>query len=199
MKKYLLAAILITISLLSVETGQAQKNTNQKTENKKEPYFFWGGSLWMGFGSYTYVDVNVVFGTQLTERLNLGVGGKYQYLKDKRPIDGSFETNVYGGSVFSQFAVIKDFRNLFKVRGHSGIIAHTEYEFLNTKYNYLYFNVANQNRDRYWLHNILVGGGYFQEIGDRAKSYIVLLWNLSKTEDNPYTYPQFRIGFSVAI
>jgi len=25
-----------------------------------------------------------------------------------------------------------------------------------------------------------------------------LLWNLQKTDDNPYEYPQFKIGFSVA-
>jgi len=134
--------------------------------------------------------------------LSLGVSGKYQYFKEKGSFTGSFqtfETNVYGGSVFSQFAVIKDFRNIVKVKGHSGIIAHVEYEFLNTEYNYIYFNDPNSNRDRYWLNNVLVGGGYFQQMGKKAKTYIVLLWNVNKTEDNPYEYPQLRIGFSISI
>lgn len=155
--------------------------------------------MWLGFGSYTFVDVNIVFGAQLTERISLGLSGKYQYSNDKRSINGNFETSVYGGSIFSQIAVIKDFRNLFEVKGHSGIIAHIEYEFLNTKYNYIYFNDTDTNKGRYWLHNILIGGGYFQQISKRAKSYIVILWNINKTVDNPYTYPQIRIGFTVAI
>ncbi|NOQ26227.1 MAG: hypothetical protein GQ564_12760 [Bacteroidales bacterium] len=178
------------------ENNEGDKNTNNK---EKEMHLFWGGSLWLGLGSYTYVDVNAVFGLQITERFNLGLSGKYQYYNDKRSIAGNFETSVYGGSVFSQIAIIKDFRNLVKVKGHSGIIAHIEYEFLNTEYNYIYFNDPDLNYDRYWLHNILIGGGYFQQIGKGSKSYIILLWNVNETSNNPYTYPQLRIGFSIAI
>ena len=184
---------------------RAQSDSDKKDKKgvEEEPYLFFGGSLWMGFGTNTYVDVNAVFGTQLTKRVALGVSGKYQYHKEKGIINTAdlqtFETNVYGGSVFTQIAVIEDFRNLFKVKGHSGIIAHIEYEFLNTDYNFIHFNNVDTNKDRYWLHNTLVGGGYFQQMGKKAKSYIVLLWNVTPSEDNPYTYPQFRIGFSITI
>jgi len=174
----------------------AQKNTKEEKE-KFKPYLFTGGSLWMGFGTYTFVDVNLVFGSQLTERINIGVSGKYQYIHDKRFINGNFETSVYGGSVFSQIAIIKDFRNLIKVKAHSGILAHLEYEFLNTEYNYLYFNSTDLNNSRYWLHNILIGGGYFQQMGKKSKSFILILWNLNPDDRNPYTYPQLRIGFNI--
>ncbi|MFC2152087.1 hypothetical protein ACFLSE_06120 [Bacteroidota bacterium] len=204
MKKHYLFILILTCFFFLDSTSYAQDKKNDKKNKKeiKEPYLFWGGSLWLGFGSYTYVDVNAVFGSQLTERLSLGISGKYQYYKDKGSVSGNlntFETSVYGGSVFSQFAVIKDFRNIIKVKGHSGIIAHVEYEFLNTKYNYIYFDDPNSTRDRYWLYNTLVGGGYFQQMGKKAKSYIILLWNVTKTGDNPYIYPQLRLGFSVAI
>ena len=208
MKKYKQILGIAIFIVLTVNLSYAQdkssnkKNDDRSVETKKEtykPYLFTGGSLWMGFGSYTYVDVNIVLGVQLTERINLGLSGKYQYLNDKRSIQGNFETSVYGGSIFSQVAIIEDFRNLIKVKGHSGIIAHIEYEFLNTEYNYIYFNVSDSNKDRYWLHNILLGGGYFQQMNKKAKSYIVILWNINQTPDNPYTYPQIRIGFSVAI
>ncbi|MCK5168694.1 MAG: hypothetical protein KAQ75_02355 [Bacteroidales bacterium] len=198
--KRLLSYILFL--LIVIHQVDAQENNDFKDNSKeetKESYLFWGGSLWLSFGTYTYVDVNVIFGTQLTERLSLGLSGKYQYYNDKRAISGNFETSVYGGSIFSQFAVVKDFRNLIKVKGHSGIIAHVEYEFLNTEYNYLYFNVPDLNYDRYWLHNILIGGGYFHQMGRGSKSYIILLWNVNETGDNPYIYPQIRIGFSIAI
>ena len=44
-----------------------------------------------------------------------------------------------------------------------------------------------------------VRGWYFQQMNKNAKSYIVILWNINQTPDNPYTYPQIRIGFTVAI
>ncbi len=194
---------IIIFIALTVNMAYSQDKTSKKLKKDKseieEPYLFTGGSLWLGFGSYTFVDVNIVFGTQLTERLSMGLSGKYQYFNDKRSLSGNFETSVYGGSIFSQFAVIEDFRNLLKVKGHSGIIAHFEYEFLNTKYNYIYFNDTDTNKDRYWLHNILIGGGYFQQMSKKAKSYIIILWNVNQTVDNPYTYPQIRIGFTIAI
>ena len=203
MRKYKQILRIIILIALTVNMAYSQDKSNKKLKKDKseieEPYLFTGGSLWLGFGSYTFVDVNIVFGSQLTERVSLGLSGKYQYFNDKRSISGNFETSVYGGSVFSQIAVIKDFRNLFKVKGHNGIIAHLEYEFLNTKYNYIYFNDTDTNKDRYWLHNILLGGGYFQQMSKKAKSYIIILWNVNQTPDNPYTYPQIRIGFNVAI
>ncbi len=199
---------IILVCCLSFQTW-AQHNSESDKPNKKEnreenkPYLFWGGSLWFGFGTYTYADVNAIFGVQLNKRINLGLTGKYQYYKEKDLLSSgdfqTFETNVYGGSVFSQVTVVEDFRNLFKVKGHSGIIAHVEYEFLNTDYNFVHFNDVSSDRSRYWLHNTLVGGGYFQQLGKKAKSYIVLLWNVTQSDDNPYTYPQFRIGFSITI
>lgn len=202
-KYYLLLLITICLAINSGLYAQSKDKKKDKQEKDKkeikEPYLFYGGALWAGFGNYTFVDVNLLFGSQLTERFSLGVSGKYQYYNDKRYIAGDFETSVYGGSVFSQFAVIKDFRDLLKVKTHSGIIAHAEYEFLNTKYNFAYFDDPGADKDRYWLHNILIGGGYFQQMGKKAKTYIILLWNVNKTNDNPYEYPQIRIGFTITI
>ena len=193
-----LAGIILGTSTLMY--GQ-DKDKDQKKDKKeiKEPYLFAGGSLWLGFGSYTFVDVNALFGSQLTERLSIGITGKYQYYNDKRYQVGDFQTSVYGGSVFSQIAIIKDFRNLMKVKTHSGIIAHVEYELLNTEYNFAHFNDIDSNRERYWLQNVLVGGGYGQQLGKKAKTYIILLWNLTQASDNPYTYPQIKIGFTVSL
>lgn len=197
MRFFIKISALVLTMLLTFNTLAQDKN-NAK-DNDFKPYLFTGGSLWLGFGSYTFVDLNLVFGGQLTKRINMGISGKYQYINDKRSINGNFETSVYGGSVFSQVAIIEDFRNIFKVKGHSGIIAHVEYEFLNTKYNYLYFNDSNIDNSRYWLHTILVGGGYFQHFGKKSKSFIIIIWNLNQTDRNPYTYPQIRIGFNLGI
>ncbi|MBI9053098.1 MAG: hypothetical protein JEY96_04740 [Bacteroidales bacterium] len=197
--KTILSFLLILFSINGFTQNPIINKTKEDKKGDFKPYLFTGGSLWMGFGSYTYIDVNLVFGSQVTERINIGLSGKYQYLNDKRSISGNFETSVYGGSVFSQIALIKDFRNILKVKGHSGIIAHLEYEFLNTEYNYIYFNDSDSDLSRYWLHNVLVGGGYFQQMGRKAKSYIILLWNLNPNEKNPYTYPQLRVGFSISL
>lgn len=181
------------------ETIDSKKEKNKQGNEVKYPYFFAGGSLWLGFGSYTYVDVNLMFGSQLSKRLNIGVSGRYQYIHDKTYLQGEFETSVYGGSVFSQFAVIEDFRKLFKTKMHNGILIHAEYEFLNTKYNFLHFGETDLDRDRYWLNNMLLGGGYFQQMGKQSKAYILILWNLTPTTDNPYTYPQIRLGFNIGL
>ncbi len=207
MKKQLWFSILTILFVISCITSNiyAQEKSGKQTKEKKkskeikEPYLFAGGSLWLGFGSYTFVDVNLLFGTQLTERLNVGVSGKYQYYNDKRAIVGDFQTSVYGGSIFSQFAIIKDFRNFLPVKTQSGIIAHAEYEMLNTKYNYVYFDDQDSNRSRYWLQNFLLGGGYNQQLGKKANSYIIILWNLTPADDNPYTYPQIKIGFTFTL
>jgi len=189
----------ISFILLLLSTEVLGQDNDDNKRDQFKPYLFSGGSLWMGFGSYTYVDVNLVLGSQITERINLGLSGKYQYLNDKRSVSGNFETSVYGGSIFSQISIIKDFRNIIKVKSHSGIIAHLEYEFLNTKYNYIYFSDTDTDKSRYWLHNVLIGGGYFQQMSQKAKSYIIILWNLNPNNKNPYTYPQLRVGFSIAI
>ena len=95
--------------------------------------------------------------------------------------------------------MVEDFRNILPVKSYSGIIAHIEYELLNTEYNYLYFETDNTNRSRYWLHNLLVGGGYNQRMAKKVNTYILVLWNLTQTNDNPYTYPQVKIGFTFTL
>jgi len=193
-----------SFSAFGQQKNDDDKNTENTEEETKEPYFFWGGNLLLAFGNLDLVDINVLFGNQLTERISLGIGGKYQYYNEKRNFDpdnissSNFEAHTYGGSVFLQFAVVKDFREILPLKTQSGIILHAEYELLNTKFNYIHFDAPDSDKDRYWLHNYLLGGGYVQHMGKKAKSWIILLWNLQKTEDNPYEYPQFKIGFSVA-
>ncbi|MGC9373768.1 MAG: hypothetical protein ACP5DQ_01860 [Bacteroidales bacterium] len=196
--------LFFSFSAFGQQKNAKDKKTKNTEEEIKEPYFFWGGNLLLAFGNLDLVDINVLFGNQLTERIALGISGKYQYYNDKRNFDpsisstGNFEAHTYGGSVFLQFAVVKDFREILPLKTQSGIIIHAEYELLNTKFNYIHFDAPDSDKDRYWLHNYLLGGGYVQHMGKKAKSWIILLWNLQKTEDNPYEYPQFKIGFSVA-
>lgn len=203
MKKKSIRLLIISLLLFSSITLPAQNESESVKPKKevkeiKEPYLFMGGALWLGFGTYTFVDINYIFGTQITERWNVALSAKYQYYNDKRSIVGNFETSVYGGSVYSQFAVIKNFRDILPVKTNSGIIAHAEYEFLNTDYNYLFFETED-TRDRYWLQNVLLGGGYIQRMDKKASTYIILLWNLTKSIDNPYTYPQIRFGFTITL
>lgn len=208
MKNIFAYLLLIMLLFSSFAYGQNKNEKDKSTKSRetqeiKEPYFFWGGNLWLAFGSLNMVDVNLIIGNQITERLSIGLSGKYQYYNDKRnayisPTSTGFKAHTYGGSAFLQFAVVKDFRKILPLKTHSGIILHAEYELLNTKFNYSLFNALDSDKDRYWLHNVLLGGGYFQQLGKKAKTWVVLLWNVNKTDDNPYEYPQFRIGFSIA-
>jgi uncharacterized membrane protein len=197
--KVIFSCLFLFLFYINQVVAQEIDNENSQNQFFEKSNLFYGGSLWLSFGSYTNVDVNIVFGSQVSDRWSVGISGKYQYYNDKRSIEGTFESNVFGGSVFSQFALVKDFRDFININGHSGIISHVEYEFLNTEYNYLYFDDPVEYYDRYWLHNMLVGGGYFQRIGPASMSYIILLWNVTSVDKNPYTYPQLRLGFSIGI
>lgn len=189
--------LILTFILLGQLNLIAQKpdNTEAKPKEKKQgfstPFVFIG----LNIGASAYVDINLISGIQINERINAGLSGKYQYYSIGGAPDKGFNTHIYGGGVFLQVALIKDFRKYIKkIKTHNGIFVHAEYELLSL--NESYFSSGLENSDkRIWLENILIGPGYINRF-NRSSIFAMLLWNANKTSINPYDYPLFRVGFT---
>lgn len=156
---------------------------SQYTIDDEEDESFWdrvyfGGGLGLQFGNYTLVDVSPRIGYKITDEWSIGLSSKYQYIRIKTN-NADFETNTYGGGVFSSYFFAD---NLF---------AHAEYEVMNGKWAFY--------RDRFNLESLLVGGGYKVDLGGRAFSTIMILVNLIDSEFTPYRSPIIRVNFGVGL
>lgn len=148
---------------------------------------FTGGNLGLQFGNYTSIDVSPILGYKFTKRFAAGIGGVYQYYsyKDKNFPIYNFRTDIFGGKVFSRFYLF-DF-----------LFAHAEYEFLNLETKYFDPNNMRHNGERFWVHGVLVGAGYAQQVGLNSAFNIMLLFNINETIDSPYSNPIIRMGFDI--
>lgn len=190
-KKILFIVTLIVV-IQSVVLSQHKDSTTTQTKPIKKgfapPYIYLGLSV----GASAYVDLNIVSGVQINERFNLGIIGKYQYYTLDGTLAKGFNSHVYGSGIYLQSAIIKDFRKFMKLKVHSGLFLHTEYELLNLNSSYFDINVDN---DTYWLNNIIIGPGYYSRFNN-SSIFALLLWNVNRSKINPYEYPLFKVGFT---
>ncbi|MGE0088772.1 MAG: hypothetical protein AB7S50_04775 [Bacteroidales bacterium] len=194
LKNLLFTSILLLSTIYSM--GQKNDSTQVKQNLKKEfnpPFVYVGLSV----GASAYLDMSLLAGVQITERINIGFSGKYQYYSSGGNPEIGFSTHIYGGSAFVQTAIIKDFRNLIKkLKTHNGIYIHAEYELLNMDESYFNSDLTETNlENRFWLKNIVVGPGYINRFNN-SSIFAMILWNVEKARANPYEYPQFKVGFT---
>lgn len=143
-----------------------------------------GGNLGLQFGTYTYIDVSPMVGVVIYRGLQAGIGVTYQYLR-VADSGARFESHTYGGRVYGRYIIWK------------GIMAHAEFEMLNLDcYDRgLYASTGQVALQREWVPGALIGGGYYQAIGQKFGTSILLLFNLLQSECTPYANPVFRLGF----
>jgi hypothetical protein len=160
----------------------AQDSTMIRKHPPKKDFwqrFFVGGNMGLQFGTVTFADVSPLIGYKFTDKISGGIGGTYQYYhyKDKYY---DFETNVYGGRVFGRYHFTE---NLF---------AHTEYEYLNLE-------AFDFNRRRVDVGSLMAGGGYLQQISDRAGIMAMILFNFTESVYTPYSNPIIRVGIMIGL
>ena len=178
--------ILIYILLLLPLLANSQEKEGFKFDREK---LYTGGNFGLQFGTYTLIDISPVIGYFITEKLSIGTGVVYQFygFKDKAFPINNFKTNIYGGKMFLRYHI---FENIF---------AHTEYEALNLETQFFDRTNLRHSTTRFWVHSVLVGGGYRQRIGDYSSLNIMLLYNINETVDSPYRNPIFRMGFNIGL
>jgi len=141
---------------------------------------FFGGDLGFVFGDYTNIEFSPLVGYRFTDRLSFATQIKYNYINSKY-YDLSFSN--YGFALSSSYNITEQ------------IFAHAEYEYISidSKLYNLWGLYTNQKRISF--SNILVGGGYRTQIGDRSYANLMILWNISDNAYSVYNNPVIRMSF----
>lgn len=139
-----------------------------------------GGGFGLQFGTITLVEVSPTVAYRFTDNFLTGIGGRYTYFEDNTT-GLSFSTNIYGGSIFSQYFFLDNF------------LAHTEYEILNLQVGFNENNRAN-------VSSFFVGGGYRSPLGANSYATIIILYDLNDDINSPYvSNPIIRFGFAIGL
>lgn len=181
MKRF--TGILILVFLVSaLYTNDLYSQQQPRVQRQKVDFFSklrFGGWLGFQFGTITSINVSPMVIYQANNWLYPGVGFTYMYYNDKRYIP-EYSSSTYGARVFSSFYIWQD------------LFAHIEYEALNLEY----YDIPDE---RGFIHNIMIGGGYRQWIGNRSFAMITILYNINDSRYSPYRNPIFRFGFGVGL
>ncbi len=140
-----------------------------------------GGNFGLSFGRVTYIEASPLLMYNVNERLQLGPGLTYIYLRNNvRPF--VYSTSVYGGRLFGRYFVLPD------------AFVQTELETLNFEERNADFN------GRYTIFNPLVGGGYRVPGGRLGGGFFfTALYNLNYQANlSPYPSPLIvRVGVAI--
>jgi hypothetical protein len=181
------AFCLIILSSFTLEAQDTIRvHPGHKNQNILERIDF-GGYLGAQFGAVTAINISPMASYRITNSLYAGLGLTYQYYKDTR-YTPDYSASSYGGSIFARYFIWRD------------LFAHVEYAPLYMNY-YYDDGTGNQNliKDAIWVHDLMIGGGYRQWIGDKAFMSLMLLWNVNESIYSPYRNPIIRIGFGVGL
>jgi hypothetical protein len=145
-----------------------------------------GGYLGAQFGNVTYIEISPLASYRVTDKFHAGLGLTYSYYKDNTYIP-AYSSSAYGGSIFARYFIWRD------------LFVHAEYAPLYIT-NFIYYPPALPDEGKApWAHDVLIGGGYRQWIGDRASINLMVLWNVNESIYSPYSNPIIRIGFGVGL
>ena len=178
--KFIFTFLLIFSSFYSSYSQEYDPYTYQDIKEKSNftDNFFFGGGFGLQFGSVTSVNINPEFGYKLTEKIDIGTGLYYIYVKNNFY---HFTDYVYGGKLFSRFYVTPNF------------FLTGEYEMYNIADYDLY--TGQYTGQRIFIDGLPLGIGWRQQLGERFAILTSLMYNIIKKEKTPYSNPIFRISF----
>ena len=178
--------------LESIDGKEENVEKKKKRPEALEKLSF-GGFFSLRFGTVTNIVISPIVGYRIIPRVTLGVGIKYEYMRDNYY---NFDTHIYGVQLYSRFYIIQDLSNMISGGIKMGLFIHGEYETLSLDRQYFDYTCQGPCDGRFWLNSFLIGGGIRQPIGPRAGIYFIVLWNLNETINSIYSNPIFRIGFT---
>jgi|WetSurMetagenome_2_1015567.scaffolds.fasta_scaffold477085_1 hypothetical protein len=192
--KYLIFFILLSVSigLIAQEKSDSIKTKNKPKTGKLDNFVF-GGIIGLQFGTVTLIDVSPNVGYYITPKILTGVGFTYEYYSQKW-YEKRISSSIYGGRIFNEYIFFENIGTKTRMRSNFAIFSHVEYEALNVDRDFSDMQ-SSAKTGRFWLHGILVGGGFKQMMGKRASLNISILYNIINDKRSPFDNPVFRIGF----
>ncbi len=180
---------LIFVLIVNVATTQEEFFTEQSASSSKKAKenknignrLFFGGNFGFQAGDYTIIELSPLIGYRITEKLSSGVQINYSYIHISSI---KISTTIYGSSVFTNYYFAKN------------VFARGEYEWLSLESRY-FQPAIYKTHDRFSVHNILIGGGYRQQIGERSYINLMILWNINESALTPYQNPIIRMSFEL--
>lgn len=155
--------------------------------------FFYGGYLGLQIGNFVIsVNVSPTLGFRFTNRLTIGLGGTYQYYRDRgwmRNVDFTTSTHIFGGSTYARYMVYRQ------------IFVHGEFEALNLDPQMRFSPESGEGIEpgasRFWEYNYFAGGGYRQRLSDKVFLNLMVLYNFNTESVVYFQNPIFRFGIDV--
>jgi len=197
MKKWLVAIVLITVSLNSFSQEKDKDEENKKSFKEN---LFTGGSVSLAFYNNTFlIGVSPVFGYSLTNWADAGVVVNYNYTsyRDYYVLNDKLRQKVYGGGAFVK---------LYPVRF---LFAQAQVEHNITHLKYIPVNGGGDiQRSKHDANSFLVGGGYTSGREGRGGGpfyYLAVLFDIGNDFFSPYTdergraIPIIRAGLQVPL
>lgn len=150
---------------------------------------FVGGYIGLQIGTITAIVISPTVAYRFTNRFSMGVGGTYQYYRDRGwgiSPEFSTSTNIIGGNIFARYSITRQF------------FAQTEFEALNLD-SQMGFNTGSPADGRFWEYNYFAGGGYRTQISPRAYLNLIVLYNFNSESVVHYQNPVIRFGLDVRL
>lgn len=167
--------------LFSVHAAWGQRSIEDTEEASFRDRIYFGGGGVLQFTQNTFViGASPLVGYMFNKRLSAGVGATYLFSRYGGLYDRN--THTYGGRTFVRYNVLKN------------VYSMAEYEMLNIER----FSLTSE-LPRLWIDRVLLGGGYFQPMGNRGGFTIGIFYDLLYRPgiDNPYNSPWvYRVGFT---
>ena len=95
-------AAIFTLTMLFGSGALAQEDSIRQVQAPAfKPYVFYGGNVYLSFGSGTTIGASPMVGMYLTPQLGVGVGVTYiYYTRD------DLKSHVYGGRLMARYNII---------------------------------------------------------------------------------------------
>jgi hypothetical protein len=133
-----------------------------------------GAALGLQFGNTTFINFSPQVGYRITERLMVGIGGGYRYMRIHYPNQYLFSTHIWSYSAWTRIYFLDN------------IFAYLEYEKLYSNWD------LNRPERRFTIDALLAGAGYRQSLGSFSTSVLVL-FNTIQSYYQPYRNPTLRV------
>jgi len=156
----------------------------EKSRSRFIDHVYLGGYLGLQFGTVTYIDISPMAIYQFTKNLYSGLGGTYQYIRNKY-YEPAYSSSAYGANLMVRYHIWKD------------LFLQAEYDPLYLSYYPGYNTLAK--KDYTWVHDVLAGVGYRQWLAQRAFLTIAIFYNLNETYYSPYENPIIRFSFGIGL